>query len=107
MSGCSPRGSGTATTPSPRRTSSNSPPKSSSADEARTTIEQRSQPTACRGRLSPDKGGSMKTLALVLALTAGSGQLAGPSVAGAWTAEFDGHTFLRLELQSVNGAITG
>ena len=50
----------------------------------------------------------MKILALVLILaTSTSGQPAPPSVAGFWTAQFEGHTFLRLELKSVNGAITG
>ena len=50
----------------------------------------------------------MKTLALLVALTAVSASQSGTtSVAGAWTAQFDGRTFLRLELKAVNGTITG
>jgi hypothetical protein len=49
----------------------------------------------------------MKTLALVIALTAVSGQSGGTSVDGAWIAQFEGRTFLRLELKTVDGATTG
>ncbi len=50
----------------------------------------------------------MKALALVVAMTAASaGQSGGASVTGTWTAQFEGRTFLRLELKTVNGAITG
>jgi hypothetical protein len=50
----------------------------------------------------------MKTLALAVAIAAVSAvQSDGPSVAGSWTARFDGRTFLRLELKTANGAITG
>lgn len=50
----------------------------------------------------------MKTLALVLMLASGTaGQSVAPSVAGSWTGQFEGRTFLRLELKSVNGSITG
>ena len=49
----------------------------------------------------------MKTLALVIALTAVSGQSGGTSVDGAWIAQFEGRTFLRLELKTVDGTTTG
>ena len=50
----------------------------------------------------------MKTLVLVVAMMAASaGQSGGASIAGSWTAEFQGRTFLRLELTTVNGTITG
>jgi hypothetical protein len=49
----------------------------------------------------------MKTLALVIALTALSGQSGGTSGDGAWIAQFEGRTFLRLELKTVDGATTG
>jgi hypothetical protein len=49
----------------------------------------------------------MKALALVLMLASGTaGQSVAPSV-GSWTGQFEGRTFLRLELKSVNGSITG
>ncbi len=49
----------------------------------------------------------MTTLALVIALTAVSGQPGGTSVDGVWIAQFEGRTFLRLELKTVDGATTG
>ena len=49
----------------------------------------------------------MKTLALVIALIAVSGQSGGTSVDGVWIAQFEGRTFLRLELKTVDGATTG
>lgn len=49
----------------------------------------------------------MKTLALVIALTAVSGQSGGTSVDGVWIAQFEGRTFLRLELKTVDGTTTG
>lgn len=49
----------------------------------------------------------MKTLALVIALTAVSGQSGGTSFDGAWVAQFEGRTFLRLELKTVDGTTTG
>ena len=50
----------------------------------------------------------MKTVALVVALTAVSArQSGGASIAGFWTAQFEGRTFLRLELKTVNGTVTG
>ena len=50
----------------------------------------------------------MKTLTLVIAITAVSaGQSGGASFAGSWTAQFEGRTFIRLELKTVNGTITG
>lgn len=50
----------------------------------------------------------MKALFLALAITAlWVGQPANGPIAGSWTAKFDGRTFIRLELKTVNGAITG
>jgi len=49
----------------------------------------------------------MKTIALTIALTALSGQSSGTSVDGAWIAQFEGRTFLRLELKTVDGTTTG
>jgi hypothetical protein len=50
----------------------------------------------------------MKALFLVVAIAALSvGQPAGGSIAGSWAAEFEGRTFIRLELKTVNGALTG
>ena len=50
----------------------------------------------------------MKTLALVIAMTAVSaGQSGGESIAGSWAGQFQGRTFLSLELQTANGTITG
>jgi hypothetical protein len=48
----------------------------------------------------------MTTLCLALAITAlPVGQPA--SVAGSWTAKFEGRTFIRLEIKTVDGAISG
>jgi len=48
------------------------------------------------------------TLALVVAIaTVSAGQSDGASIAGSWTARFDGRTFLRLELKTDSGTITG
>jgi hypothetical protein len=50
----------------------------------------------------------MKTLALVAGMTAVlAGQAGSASIAGSWTAQFQGRTFLRLELKTVNGTIAG
>ena len=50
----------------------------------------------------------MKTLALLVAIAAGSvAQSGGASITGSWTAEFEGRTFLTLELKAVDGTITG
>jgi hypothetical protein len=50
----------------------------------------------------------MKALALVVVMTAALAcQSGGGQVAGSWTAQFEGRTFLRLELKTVNGALTG
>jgi hypothetical protein len=49
----------------------------------------------------------MKALLLVVAIAALLGQSGGGPIAGSWTAEFDGRTFIRLELKTVNGAIEG
>ena len=53
-----------------------------------------------------------KTLMLAMALvaafsTVSAGQTDGASIAGSWTARFEGRTFLRLELKTENGTITG
>ena len=50
----------------------------------------------------------MKTLALLVAIAAISvAQSGGASITGSWTAQFEGRTFLTLELKAVNGTITG
>jgi hypothetical protein len=50
----------------------------------------------------------MKTLASVVVMTAVLAcQSGGGPIAGTWTAQFEGRTFLRLELKTVNGTITG
>ena len=50
----------------------------------------------------------MKTLYLAVAITALSvGQPAGGPIAGSWTAKFEGRTFIRLDIKTVDGAIAG
>ena len=50
----------------------------------------------------------MKALFMSVAVAALSiGQPAGGSVAGSWAAQFEGTTFVRIELNSANGGITG
>ena len=50
----------------------------------------------------------MKALCLALAITTlWVGQPADGPIAGSWTATFEGRTFVRLELKTVNGAISG
>ena len=50
----------------------------------------------------------MKALCLALAITTlWVGQPAGGPIAGSWTATFEGRTFIRLELKTINGAISG
>ena len=50
----------------------------------------------------------MKTLYLMVALTAlSSGQSPTGPIAGSWTAKFEDRTFIRLEIKTVGGAITG
>ena len=50
----------------------------------------------------------MKTLALLAAIAAVSlAQSGGASITGSWTAQFEGRTFLTLELKAVDGTITG
>jgi len=44
-------------------------------------------------------------VAAAMALSAS--QSGGTPIAGSWTAQFEGRTFLRLELKAVNGTITG
>jgi len=50
----------------------------------------------------------MKTLFTALAITALSVSQSGSgSIAGSWTAEFEGQTFIRLEINTANGLISG
>ena len=50
----------------------------------------------------------MKTLALFVAIAAATvAQPGGASITGSWTAQFEGRTFLTLELQALDGTITG
>ena len=50
----------------------------------------------------------MKTLSMAIAITALSvGQPAGGPIVGSWTAKFEDRTFIRLEIKTVDGAITG
>jgi hypothetical protein len=50
----------------------------------------------------------MKTLALLVAIaTVSVAQTGGASITGSWTAQFEGRTFLTLELKAVDGTITG
>jgi len=50
----------------------------------------------------------MKVLFMAVAITALSvGQPASGQIAGSWTAEFEGRTFVRLDIKTVNGAIAG
>ena len=50
----------------------------------------------------------MKTLALCMAIAAVSAAQSGDtSITGSWAAQFEGRTFLRLQLESVDGSITG
>jgi hypothetical protein len=50
----------------------------------------------------------MKILALVAAMCAATAtQSADAAMAGTWTAQFEGRTFVRLQLASVNGTVTG
>jgi len=49
----------------------------------------------------------MKLLTLLVAIVVSGGQAAAPSVEGMWTARFEGRTFVRLELKTTNGNLTG
>ena len=50
----------------------------------------------------------MKTLYMAVAIMALSvGQPAGGPIAGSWTATFEGRTFVRLEIKTVDGAMAG
>jgi hypothetical protein len=50
----------------------------------------------------------MKALTLVALMTAVSGSQTGSAaIPGLWTAQFEGQTFIRLELASANGTMTG
>jgi len=50
----------------------------------------------------------MKILYIAVAITALSvGQPAGRPIDGSWTAKFEHRTFIRLEIKTVDGAITG
>ncbi len=48
----------------------------------------------------------LATLLIALAVVP-SGQTGATSVAGSWTAQFQGTTFVRLELKTANGGVTG
>ena len=48
----------------------------------------------------------MKILAVIVAACL-AGQAAGAPMAGTWRAEFEGRTFITLELESANGTVTG
>jgi hypothetical protein len=50
----------------------------------------------------------MKALFMAVAITAlSAGQPASGPIDGSWTAEFEGRTFIRLDIKTVNGAIAG
>jgi hypothetical protein len=49
----------------------------------------------------------MKMLVFAVAMTAVAGQSSGIDPSGVWTAQFEGRTFVRLELKSVKGTIAG
>ena len=49
----------------------------------------------------------MKTLAMTVAMTAALAAQPVAPLAGTWIAQFEGRTFVRLELKTVNGTITG
>jgi hypothetical protein len=49
----------------------------------------------------------MKSLALVLVMTLGGVQTPATKYDGTWIAQFQGVTWARLELRTVNGAVTG
>jgi hypothetical protein len=50
----------------------------------------------------------MKALYMALAITAiSAGQPVSGPIAGSWTAKFEGRTFIRLEMKTVNGGISG
>ena len=49
----------------------------------------------------------MKILAVIVAAVCLAGQAAGTPIAGTWRAEFEGRTFITLELESANGTVAG
>ena len=49
----------------------------------------------------------MKTLAMTVAMTAALAYQPVAPLAGTWIAQFEGRTFVRLELETVNGTLTG
>lgn len=49
----------------------------------------------------------MKILAVIVAAACLAGQATGTPMAGTWRAEFEGRTFVTLELESANGTVTG
>src|SRR3954471_15315182 len=63
----------------------------------------------CRaGVYSSQAGGSMKALSIALVIAVlPVGQSASGPIAGSWTATFEGRTFIRLEIETVSGAIAG
>ena len=49
----------------------------------------------------------MKILTVIVSAVCLAGQAAGTPMAGAWRAQFEGRTFVTLELKSANGTVTG
>jgi hypothetical protein len=50
----------------------------------------------------------MKVFAFMLAMTAAvTAQSGAPDISGTWTAQFEGRTFVRLELKTVKGVLAG
>ena len=49
----------------------------------------------------------MKILPLIGALSRCQSSRSGAPIAGSWTAQFDGRTFVRLELMAANGTFDG
>ena len=49
----------------------------------------------------------MKILAVIVAAVCLAGQASGTPSAGSWRAQFEGRTFVALELESANGTVTG
>ncbi len=49
----------------------------------------------------------MKLLSVAIALVAFAGQSPSARVTGSWTAQFDGRTYVRLDLKAANGTVDG
>ena len=66
------------------------------------------QPATLLRRLNGPESSPMKLMTLLFTLTlVPIGQAGSTRLAGSWTAEFEGKTFIRLELNAANGGITG